>query len=233
MPLPSRHPDGVWRPAWCLILCLALCLGFIPTLAQAGPAGDGQVRVGNFSAGDLAGWEPKVFKGQTDYQLVSEDGRTVLKAQARASASALIKTLRLDPRQYPLLRWSWKIEATVAGGDERSKAGDDYAARVYVVFPSALFWRTRAINYIWANHLPRGEHLPNAFTSNAMMLAVESGDVQAGRWLAEERDIVEDYRRLFGGEPPDMGAVAVMTDTDNTGGQAVAYYGDISLAAHP
>jgi len=215
--------------AWAWLLALLLTL----PLAGAGPAWAGEVTVGNFSAGDLTGWEAKVFKGQTDYQLVRDQGRTVLKAQALASASALIKTLRLDPRQYPLLRWSWKIEGILPLGDERSKAGDDYAARVYVVFPSPLFWRTRAINYIWANRLPRGQALPNAFTANAMMLAVESGPDKAGQWLSEERDLLEDFRRLFGEEPPEIGAVAVMTDADNTGGQAVAYYGDIRLASRP
>lgn len=222
------------RPRAAKALALAWLTALL--LAAAGPAQAAEaavVAVGRFSAGDLAGWEEKSFKGRTAYELVPDQGRTVLKAQAQDSASALIKTLRLDLRRYPLLRWSWKVEGTVPQGDERSKAGDDYAARVYVVFPSPLFWRTRAINYIWANHLPQGEFSPNVFSANAMMLAVRSGPGQAGQWLSEERDVLEDYRRLFGGEPPEMGAVAVMTDADNTGQKAVAYYGDISLAPRP
>jgi hypothetical protein len=91
-----------------------------------------------------------------------------------------------------LLRWSWKIGGTIPNGNERTKEGDDYAARVYVVFPRTLFWRTKAINYIWANKLPKGESLPNAFTSNAMMVAVESGDGKAGTWVTEERNLYED-----------------------------------------
>jgi hypothetical protein len=98
---------------------------------------------------------------------------------------------------------------------------------VYVVFPSVLFWRTRAVNYIWANRLPRGAFLPNVYTGNAVMVAVESGDANAGRWIDEERDLVEDYRRAFGEDPPKIGAVAIMTDTDNTGEEAVAWYGAI------
>jgi len=98
---------------------------------------------------------------------------------------------------------------------------------VYVVFPSVLFWRTRAVNYIWANRLPPGAFLPNAFTGNAVMVAVESGNGNAGRWIDEERNIVEDFRRAFGEDPPEIGAVAIMTDTDNTGEEAVAWYGAI------
>ena len=100
---------------------------------------------------------------------------------------------------------------------------------MYVVFPRTLFWKTRAINYIWANKLPKGATLPNAFSSNALMIAVESGDEKAGTWVSEERNVYEDYRMLFGEDPPAIGAVALMTDTDNTGGEAVAYYGDITL----
>jgi hypothetical protein len=215
-------------------LAMTLAMTLAPVLASPAAAGERLV-VGAFSAGDLAGWEVKSFKGLTDYTLVpdptAEGGRTVLRAESRGAASGLFKEVKLDLRKYPLLRWSWRVEGTVAGGDESLKAGDDYAARVYVVFPHALFWRTRAINYIWANRLAKGAHQPNVFSAHAMMVAAESGDELAGRWVSEERDVVADYRLLFGEEPPALGAVAIMTDTDNTGGRAVAYYGDISLAA--
>ena len=189
--------------------------------------------LGNFSAGDLSGWKNKVFQGETSYSLVADGERRVLKAESNGAASGLFKEVKLDPRKYAVLRWSWKIEGTIPNGNERTKEGDDYAARVYIVFPRTLFWKTKAINYIWANRLPKGESLPNAFTSNAMMVAVESGDGKAGTWVAEERNLYEDYRRLFGEDPPEIGAVALMTDTDNTGGAAVAYYGDITLQTLP
>ncbi len=210
------------------ILFLAAALALIRP-----PAFGENLVIGNFSAGDLTGWRPKVFRGETAYSLILEEGRRVLKARSQAAASGLIKEVRVDPARYPLLRWSWKIEGTIPNGNEQTKAGDDYAARVYVVFPSVLFWKTKAVNYIWANQLPRGESLPNAFTSNAMMVAVESGNGKAGTWVEEERNLYEDYRTLFGEDPPDIGAVALMTDTDNTGGEAVAYYGDITLRSLP
>jgi hypothetical protein len=65
------------------------------------------------------------------------------------------------------------------------------------------------------------------------MLAVRSGDEQAGQWLSEQRDIVADFRRLFGEDPPQAGAIAIMTDTDNTGAEATAWYGDITLSTTP
>ena len=190
--------------------------------------------VGRFSAGDLSGWEEQTFRGKkkTTYGFVQDGRRSVLKAESHGAASGLIRKKEFDPRELPVLRWSWKIAATLKKGDEQTKAGDDYAARVYVVFPGTFFWQTRAINYIWANRLPKGSSVPNAFApKNVRMVAVESGDGNTGKWLAEERNIRDDYLKLFGEEPPMAGAVALMTDSDNTGESAVAWYGDITLTS--
>jgi hypothetical protein len=203
---------------------------FITLASFSATAQASEYHVSAFSTDGLGGWETKIFKGTTEYSLVRDDGRTVVKAVSKGTASGLIKKAKLDPKSFRYVRWSWKIAGTVKNGDETTKAGDDYAARVYIVFPGRFFWQTKAINYIWANRLARGEAIPNAFTSHAMMLAVESGPERAGQWITEERDILADYRRLFGGEPREIGAIAIMTDTDNTGGEATAWYGDITLS---
>lgn len=186
--------------------------------------------VSKFASEGLSGWETKSFKGQTHYSMIKENGSAAVKAYSRGAASGLFKKVTLAPQKYRYLRWSWKVAGILANGDESSKAGDDYAARVYVVFPGRFFWQTRAINYIWANHLPAGQFIRNAYTGNTMMVAVESGPSKAGQWQSEQRDLLADYRRLFGDEPGEIGAVAIMTDTDNTGGEAIAWYGEISLS---
>jgi hypothetical protein len=128
------------------------------------------------------------------------------------------------------LRWRWKITDTIKNGDEKLKSGDDYAARVYVVFPGRYFWQMKAINYIWANKLAKGNFLPSVYAADSKMVAVESGNGKAGQWLNEERDLLTDYRVMFGADPPEAEAIAIMTDTDNTGGTAEAWYGDIILS---
>ena len=189
--------------------------------------------ISRFSSEGLAGWEHKGFKGETEYSIVREGQSTVVKAHSRAAASGLFRKLQLDPQQYRYLRWRWKIREPIGGAAEKTRAGDDYSARVYVVFPGLFFWQTRAINYVWSGRLPKGESFTNPYTGNAMMVVVESGSEKMGAWVAEERDILADYRRLFGSEPRRIGAVAVMTDTDNTGGEATAWYGEITLSTAP
>lgn len=180
--------------------------------------------------GDLSQWDVQQFHGLTDYRIVTDvDGNRVLEATSDGTASGLVKKLSFDPFEYPILSWRWKVEHTLKRGDARTKEGDDYAARVYVIFPHWIKPLTRTINYIWANRLPQGEALPNAYFSRAMMLAVQSGDEYAGQWMTEERNLLDDYRRLFGGDPPQAGAIAIMTDTDNTGESVRAWYDDLML----
>ncbi|MBU2498118.1 MAG: DUF3047 domain-containing protein [Proteobacteria bacterium] len=213
--------DFLTRVLWIVLLIL------VP--AKTGAA---EIVIDDYKGGLSPGWKEKVFKERTRYEVIQEENEWFIKATSRASASALYYEINFDPRDYPILTWRWKVNRVLTKGDASRKAGDDYAARVYVVFPSFLFWRTRAINYIWANKLPRGEIVPNAFTSNAMMIAVRSGSGEVGNWVGERRNIVEDYRRCFGQDPPSVGAVAVMTDTDNTGEEAMAWYGPIRVLPH-
>lgn len=202
-----------------------IALLLLADLAQATPAAD--IPVGRFSHLDLSGWSDKKFRGKTDYSF----DQGALKAHSAGGASGKIRKLSVDPRQYPKLSWSWRIDHALKKEDIASKQGDDFAARVYVVFPRALFWRMRAINYVWAGKMPKGSHAPSPHTGNVVVVAVESGDAKAGSWVFEERDIYEDYKRFFGEDPPRVGGIAVMTDTDDTREETTAWYGDITLHA--
>ncbi|HJV34349.1 DUF3047 domain-containing protein [Geomonas sp.] len=186
-----------------------------------------ELQIGRFSASDLSGWTDKGYKGSVSYTL--EDG--ALKAHSVKAASGKIKELSVDVHKYPIITWNWKVDHTLKGEDIKKKSGDDFAARVYVIFPRTFFWRMRAINYVWASKMPQGSEAPSPYTKNSMIIAVESGDEKAGKWVSEQRNIYEDYKRIFGEEPPLMGGVAIMTDTDDTKDEVTAWYGDITLHA--
>lgn len=198
------------------------------------------------------GWEPLTFPkvpAHTRYRVVQESDNHVLKAESRAAASGVYRPLDVDPRGCRIIAWRWKVESVLRTADARRKEGDDYPARVYVAFrydpQTATLWeRTRygaykliygrhpprhVINYIWDNRLPKGTILENAYTDRAKMIVVQSGPAEVGRWVAEERNLYADYRRAFGAQPPRIAGIALMTDTDDTGESAVAYYDDIVL----
>ena len=212
------------------------------------------------SNGHPTEWMPIRFgdvDAKTDYRLVERpvrgDTTTVVRAVSDGGAAGLGQEMRLDPRQYPILTWQWTVSTVLERGHAREKDGDDYPARIYVTFdydPSnfGFFDRakyealqvlgydqvpTRALNYIWASRVEKGTVLENPFTDWVQMVAVESGSTKVGTWVREKRNIRADYRRAFGEEPPPINGIAIMTDTDNTGESATAYYGDIVARRSP
>ena len=203
----------------CLYILVFFCL---PVCAD-------EILLDDYKNGLSPRWVEKSFKGKTHYQVAREDDQLCIKATSRSSASALYYKIKYDLKDYPVVTWRWKVDHVLTKGSALYKNGDDYAARVYVVFPSWAFWRTKAINYIWANKLPRGQAVHNPFTANVVMIAVKSGSGLTGQWVDERRNVLEDYRRYFGEDPPSAGAIAIMTDTDNTGEGAVAWYGPIRI----
>jgi len=188
-----------------------------------------QLAVADFSNSVLEGWETKVFKGTTSYQLVPLENNIVLMAESQDSASALIKKIHVNLEKFPYLNWSWKIENRLDTENEKIKSGDDYTVRIYVVIDGGILpWRTKAVNYVWANQSTKGETWPNAFAGkNAMMMALRDKQDKTSTWYQEKRNIYEDMKNLFGSEFQFIDAIAIMTDTDNSHGKAKAYYGDI------
>jgi hypothetical protein len=213
------------------------------------------IEVGKFSAAPVGdslppGWKPLTFKKiekHTTYTVVKDDNVVVVKAVAEASASGLTREIKINPKEYPIVKWRWKVMNILKKGDVHRKEGDDYPARIYITFeydPNKLGFFEKAkyqtikllygeypplaaINYIWESKAPVGTMVPNPYTDRVMMFVVESGSAKLNQWVNEERNVYEDYKKAFGGEPSMISGVAIMTDTDNTGESATAYYGDI------
>lgn len=182
--------------------------------------------------GDISSWKERRFQGRTVYSTVTLDGRTALRASSNGSASGLFRRTRIDVEKTPILLWNWRVEEDPGSIDERTRKGDDYSARLYVIRKHPLFfWMTKAVNYVWSSSLSKGETWTNAYTNSVRMVAVRSGTGEAGRWIHERRDVRADFLKLFGMRVRYIDAVAVMTDSDNSGGNAVAYYGDIHFAS--
>ena len=197
-----------------------------------------------------AGWEPWTlsrFIARTHYGIIDHEGERVLAAKANVSASGLLQPLSLAATDYPFITWRWKVPQLIPGADNATSTGDDSPVRVIVAFDgdkSKLDFEDQAIartaklfsgrdlpyatiQYIWENKLPPETVLENARTSRSKMLVVESGPARLGQWLTFKRDVRADFQRLFGEPPGPISFVGVMTDSNSTGTQTTAYYGDI------
>lgn len=203
-------------------------------LANDTQAADQSIPVGQFSKASLAGWERKAFKGETDYALVYDPAKkaTVLQAVSSAAASGRFRKIFIDLTKTPFLNWSWKVSDPLVGNDESAKSGDDFSARLYVVAQRGIMGMTSlSVNYVWANRHPAGSSWPSPFTGRVRLLAMNSGSAGLNAWIPHKRNVRDDLRNQFGEDITSIDAVALMTDTDNSGGSARAYYGDIWFTA--
>ncbi len=244
--------QGTIGPAPIVLVSAMMVIVHVYALALA--ENTSTIEVGTFSTASLGTalpdeWKPLTFKKipkQTKYEVVRDGDRSVIKASSEASASGLTKEVKIDPREYPVVRWRWKVDNLLKNSDVSRKDGDDYPARLYITFeydPDKVSLSKKlkykagravfgdipiaALNYIWETKTPVGTIVENAFTDFAQMIVVESGPQKVGMWIDEERNLYEDYKTAFGEEPPMINGVAIMSDTDNTKERAVAYYGDI------
>ncbi len=223
-----------------LLLCLSVGIvqSTIATTSDAAASdasGDGAQTPshGAFPDADLKRWKERSFEGNSTYALVEDDGLQVLKGETRGQASVLYREVPIDLKKTPWLQWSWKIASTYGSDiDERSKAGDDFPARLYVVVKTGLFpWQTLAINYVWSSSSEAGAIWKNPFTDKAGMIAVRTGDREAGQWVTQKRDVMADFRTVFGKEIDALDGYAVMVDGDNSGANGTSWFGNIDFTA--
>lgn len=235
--------------AWTMLLLAAPALARVDTMLA--PFSSGAP-----GAGIPAPWMPySLAKGQhpTRYEIADVGDRRVLRASAQASASALIHPVRIESAGGAWLNWSWRVDKPVRGGDPATRGGDDFAARIYVLFdpdPARLSFAQRAklalaraiygkdvpaaaLCYVWDPRQPSGRMLPNPYTERVRMIVAEGSEAPAGKWVAFSRNVAEDYRRAFGEDAPPVIGVVVAADTDNTGETTLAYFGDISFSDAP
>ncbi len=186
-------------------------------------------------------------KKPTHYSLALDADKTVLRADANSSMASVMHPLHFDPRDQPVIEWSWKIEHLLRKSNMATKSGDDFPARLYVLFDydiarlpfvtrakirlaRALFGEdvpVAALCYVWDGKSAKGTAAWSPFTDRVRVIVAESGDAHSNQWVTVRRNIVDDFRAAFGEDPPRVTGVAVATDTDNTGESVTTFYGDI------
>jgi hypothetical protein len=236
-----------------------LSLALLYAVAVATAAAQQPPDIPRFSAAKSGGapppeWKPvslASFKTNTEYLTVVEDGAIVVRATAHNSASLLAVQTDFDPHQFPVLSWRWKVVQGIPAAHSGEQAKEDAPVRVMVAFTgdtSKLAFKERfaasaaqtisgqplpyaTLMYIWGSKVALDSVTVSSRSSRVRMLAVAVDDQGIGKWQTYKRNLVEDFKRAFGEEPGNVASIEIMTDTDNTGADAQAYYGDISVSA--
>jgi hypothetical protein len=212
-------------------------------------------KIALFSRSPLGGlpdkWAPLVIhrdKKRTQYQLVSEQEKTILYARAAGASSGLMQHVNIDPLTQPWLSWQWRIGSMIATADNYKRDAEDSPARIILGFDGdkdklsfsdqILFHTAKlftghdfpyaTLMYVWENKAPVGTVIPSTRSGRIQMVVAASGSEGIGQWHEFTRNIVEDYQKAFGEKPGRLIGVGVLTDTDNTGETVEAWYGDIN-----
>lgn len=179
-------------------------------------------------------WDEKVFKGRVIYSVEVKNTDSYLSAYSDSTASGIFYRMVFNPKIKPMVSWKWKVlrfpdKQVDNGTDDGWIEKDDYAARFYVIFPGFLFSQMKCIEYVWAKDLASGVVMSSPYFSSIKIMVVESGEKNKGEWVFEERNIYEDYKKIFGHLPGKVGGIAIMTDTDNTKSIAEAHYDEVRV----
>lgn len=194
---------------------------------------------------------PRQSKPFTSFRIVTLDGRRVLKIESDRAYGNLVHALPLHPHEHRL-SWRWRLDQPVSGADVRVKARDDSPLKVCAFFDEpigALPFAERqmlrlargmsdeplpaaTICYLWDNLLPPGTVVINAYTRRVRSIVLRGPEAGLQSWQLEQRDIDDDFLRLFGDEmttlPPLMG-IGVGADADSTPGHSLGYVGELAL----
>ncbi|HEX7216930.1 MAG TPA: DUF3047 domain-containing protein [Methylomirabilota bacterium] len=178
---------------------------------------------------------PEGWKGQSwgspkyDFRVETADGHKVLHLKSDGDSSAIVKEVKVDVAAWPIIEWTWRVVKLPAGGDARKSATDDEAAQIYVVFPrfpSAV--RSRVIAYIWDTTAPVGSVFKSEKTGTVTYVVVRSGPADLNKWLTERRNVLEDYKKIYGENPSEeVGVISVLIDSNDTRSSAEAFVGAI------
>lgn len=192
------------------------------------------------------GWQNRpvvVGKKLTRYALVADQGTTVLQADASGAASGLVHEGDFDLSKTPVAIWRWKVAAPIPHADNSVGDLEDAPARLVFFFDgqtanlsigerAEMFVADAAgdrlpyatLMYIWTNSAPVGTVIPNPHTSRVQMIVV-GNDV--GKWQSLRRNVISDFTKVFHEKPGRLTGYGFLTDTDNTGATARAWYGDL------
>lgn len=175
-------------------------------------------------------WKLRVWRGEPDVKILNKDGKGFLRLRSQKASVSVYRNFKLDLRNFPNLKWRWKVTQLPKNADARIVNRDDQAAGIYVIFPRfPSMINSRFLAYIWETSAPVGTVMRNRRNPMIHYIVVRSGKGKLNQWITEERNVLNDYRKVFKQEPPMVGGVALLIDTDDTRSQAESFFAQIEF----
>ena len=194
-----------------------------------------EIKVFEFTESELSELEIRKVRGadnKTIYTVGSNENGNFLKAVADNAASGLGKEVKIDLNKTPFINITWKIEKDLQGINENSKKGHDFAARVFAVKKTgATPLSNRAINYVFSSNSAVGQSWPSPYTKKSIDNVLANTKDNLNIWVTVKANVKEDFKKFHDLDVNELDGLAIMSDTDNSKMEAIAYYQNIYFSA--
>jgi hypothetical protein len=207
-----------------------------------------------FEAGKTPkGWELRKWPSKTkgaQAEWVVKDGVRAVRLHSQSALTFLERKVDIDIREYPIVTWNWRVENILNDIDETTRKDDDHPIRIFFVFDpdeskQSLWFRFkrwlyldwvhghpyggRFTEYLWSSNLEPGTVIKDPGKPRQKLLVIEGGTAKLSKWLSYERNLYEDFKRLYGEEPRRLIFIGILNDTDQTGQEALSYIADLKF----
>ena len=194
------------------------------------------INVFDFTEEELSTLKVRKVRGadaKTKYTLGNNENGKYIKAEANNSASGLGKELKINLKKTPFLNITWKVEKDLTGIVENSKKGHDYAARVFVVKKTgATPLSNRAMNYVFSSNNDINTYHPSPFTKKSIDYVLSTTKEDLNEWVTVKVNVRDHFKKFQDLDLDDINGIAIMSDTDNSKLNAIAYYQNIYFSSN-
>jgi hypothetical protein len=180
------------------------------------------------------GWEHLTFRRLKPNTFVTGPNR--LRVVAEGTSSILYRILPNDLFANRRAEWTWRVDSSVPpsdltaiGNDDRNlgvffvNATDNVASRIRPGTSISSLLRNRNVQvlmYTWGGDNPQGSVIPSPHAPNRLRNIVQrrptTGDFR------ESVDLQRDFPRVFGVEMRNLVALAVSSNSENSGSRVQA-----------
>ena len=191
-----------------------------------------EIETFKFTEEEMKTLKTRKIKGETTWILGSNKNGNFLKGEAKGKASGLGIEKKINLLETPYINITWKVEKDLSGIDEKSKKGHDYAARVFVIKKTGMTpLSNRAINYVFSSNNSIGDNWRSPFTKGSIDFVLSTTESHLDQWITVKANVRDHFKQLHDLDVEEINGLAVMTDTDNSKKQAIAYYQNIYFSS--
>ena len=147
---------------------------------------------------------------------------SVLQVHCNKSTGGIAISPKVDLNKTPVMRWRWRVKKYPPEADGRNPQKDDQAVAIYVGMNDGML-KKKSIAYRWETLTPKAYEGTTTYAKvlSVHYIVMQNSAIPAGTWITETRNIVEDFKRVYGKVPTEF-AISVNGNSQYTKSDTLA-----------